>query len=1011
MNAFKIYQSRLHSFLFALIHYSTVLSFFVFCFFDLKAQQVFPSAGTGSYNLTLPPDDYTGVNTFDEIGGGAAGATYISKGPGYTGPFQSHQWWTSALWHTTLGDGTTGEVGFRGDNHSETMYPYPLVFTAVNEGFLIQDNRNANNVSAVNQVNNGPALNHMRVGFIGQNAASTSVDGYGDYHATFRQTYGGDVIKATTASGSPYLFVSRQGNTDMTFYNQGTSNLNAIYTDANVHAISLSTNPGPTTGIIGIFFPPGTTLNGSTVASLAGSVGGMPPFGATFNADIPNAAKFITVAVLPDASQATLTLFAQKAFNFITQTTHTYSFNEATATLTTNFATTTNNVYGSANTGTLQALYRHQWLYSPQATGATNTGLQYPSPRGNMKLINSSTFQTVMPHLGVLPNLGWANTGSKATLNSYITNYAATVAAMPTAADGYNKDQFVELTTNLQLAKQIGNTAAFNTILTQLRARLQDWLRANDADYNRYFAYSPLFNHMSHYPNGFGSSGTFVDGHFAVAYIINAAAILARYDPAFVTNYGPMVETVIRSIANETKDLTDPGANGTVKPWFPYLKYFDPYAGHSWADAKATNQESVSEAIHFATGVLLWGEASAVVTGSNVMKELGALLYITESEAARQYWFDVDNVVNGAPYANAYGHQHMTMVYNWGGNYATFFGTEPEYIHGITYLPTSGASTWLGMKSAAAATEYASIGQNYAGWAGWGQDINPLQATFNATAAIAAFNTNNGLWAPEKYAFTYHWNHTFDSVGVIDPTVKADITGYQVFIKGTCKHYMIYMPPGKGPKTVTFTDGKSFNVPNDTVITYSGCPSLPLTLLSFSARLTHQKTVSLNWETASEVNINRFEIEVSTDAVHWKKISEQPATGLMDQVSAYHSLDNNPSYGINYYRLRSVENDGTLSYSTIQVVNNETQSGLLTIYPNPTEHLINIELKWLDQDVAYIQLSDVLGRVLLTHQSNELAAGINFITLDSASLMSGTYILSITTRSGAVVGDYKLIKN
>lgn len=1010
MNTSKRHLYCVCSFLTGLIGKWVWVFFFLFCFFNLKAQQVKPSGATGSYNLTLPPDDYGGsINTFDEIGGGAAGAGYIAKGPGYTGPFQSHQWWTSALWHTTLGDGTNGEVGYRGDNHSETMYPYPMVVTATSAGFMIQHNPNANNVSGADQVNNGPALIHMRVGFIGQNSPSTSVDGYGDYHATFRQDYGGDVLKATAASGSPYLYISRQGTTDMNFYNQGTSTLNAIYTDANVHAISISANPGPTTGIIGLFFPPGTTLNGATVASLAGSIGSMTP-SANFNADIPNAAKYVTVAVLPDASQATLNLFAQKAFNVITQTTHTYSFSEATATLTTNFATTTNNVYGAANTGTLQALYRHQWLYSPQATGGTNTGLQYPSPRGAMKLINSSTFQTVMPHLGILPNLGWANTGTKAAINAYLNAFAASIGNMPTAADGYNKDQFAELTTNVQIAKQVGNTAAFNTILNQLRLRLQDWLVANDADYNRYFAYSPTFNHMSHYPNGFGSSGTFVDGHFHVGYIINAAAILARYDAAFVTNYGPMVETVIRSIDNETKDMTDPGSNGTVRPWFPYLKYFDPYAGHSWADAKASNQESVSESIHFATGVLLWGEASAVVTGNYAMRDLGALLYITESEAARQYWFDVDNAVNGAPYANAYNHQHLTMLYNWGGNYATFFGTEPEYIHGITYLPATGASTWLGMNTAAASAEYAQIGQNYSGWAGWGQEINALQATFNAANAINAFNTNNGLWSPDKKAFTYHWDHTFDSVGVIDPTVKADITGYQVFKKGICKHYMIYMPPGKGPKTVTFTDGQAFNVPDDTVITYYVCPTLPLTLLSFSARLNGQKSVNLEWSTASEVNINRFELETSTDGETWYKINEQLSSAVTNGGAAYHYTDYRPALGINYYRLHIVENDHTHSYSRMEVVNTVTSSGHWSIYPNPAEDNINIEWTSINEDLAYLQLSDVLGRTLIPNKAVEITAGVNLIPLNISSLTPGTYILQITTKSGAWIGDYKIIK-
>ena len=1010
MNTSKMHLSSVYSFLLDLIGKSVWVFFFVFLLSDLKAQQVFPGGGFGSYNRTIPPDDYIAGNIFDEIGGGTAGASYIAKGPGYTGPFQSHQWWTSALWHTTLGDGTTGEVSYRGDNHSEKMYPYPMVVTATSAGFEIQHNPHANASGAgADQVNNGPALIHMRVGFIGQNSTSTSVDGYGDYHAIFRQDYGGDVIRATAASGSPYLYVSRQGNTDMTFYNQGTSTLNAVYTDANVHAISISANPGPTTGIIGLFFPPGTTLNGATIASLMGSIGSMTP-GANFNADIPNAAKYVTVAVLPDASQATLNLFAQKAFNVITQTTHTYSFSEATATLTTNFATTTTNVYGAANTGTLQALYRHQWLYSPQATGGTNTGLQYPSPRGAMKLINSSTFQTVMPHLGILPNLGWANTGTKAAINAYINNYAATVAAMPTVADGYRKDAFEALTTNLQIAKQVGNNTAFNTILTQLRSRLQDWLVSNDADYNRYFAYSPTFNHMSHYPNGFGSSGTLVDGHFAVAYIVNAAAILARYDPAFVTNYGPMVETVIRSINNETKDMTDPGSNGAVKPWFPYLKYFDPYAGHSWADAKATNQESVSEAIHFATGVLLWGEAAAVVTGDYTMRDLGALLYITESEAARQYWFDVDNAVNGAPYANAYNHQHMTVVYNWGGNYATFFGTEPEFIHGITYLPATGASTWLGTNAAAAATEYGQIGQNYAGWDGWGQEINALQATFSATNAIAAFNTNNGLWAPDKKAFTYHWDHTFDSVGVIDPTVKADITGYQVFKKGICKHYMIYMPPGKGPKTVTFTDGQSFNVPDDTVITYYVCPTLPLTLLSFSAKLTGQKSVHLDWTTASEVNIHRFELEASADGVHWNKINEQLSTAVTHGGAVYHYTDHNPNPGMTYYRLHIIENDNTDSYSKIEVVYIGTSSVQFNIYPNPADDKVNIELVSMDEDVAYLQLSDVLGRTLIPHQASKLMTGVTVIPLDLSSLTPGAYILQVTTKSGALMGDYKIIK-
>jgi hypothetical protein len=440
------------------------------------------------------------------------------------------------------------------------------------------------------------------------------------------------------------------------------------------------------------------------------------------------------------------------------------------------------------------------------------------------------------------------------------------------------------------------------------------------------------------------------------------------------------------------------------------LKYFDPYAGHSWADAKATNQESVSEAIHFATGVLLWGEASSVVTGSTVIRDLGALLYVTETEAARQYWFDVDGAVNGAPYANAYNHRHLTMLYNWGGNYATFFGTEPEYIHGITYLPATGASTWFGMNVAGAGTEYSQIGQNYAGWGGWGQEINALQATFNATNAISAFNANNGLWSPDKKAFTYHWDRTFDSVGVIDPTVQADITGYQVFKKGLCKHYMIYMPPGKGPKTVTFTDGQSFNVPNDTVITYYVCPSLPLTMLSFTASSSDNKSVNLEWKTASEININNFILESSSDGVHWNKIYFQPATGKHSSSSTYRFIDYKPYNGVNYYRLQISENDNSFSYSEIVSVNITNTTMQVSIYPNPTSDNIFIALNASDFDSASIEVYDMLGRTLIQQHNINLQVGENTIPVELVNLSTGTYILHLNTKSGLLMGDYKVVK-
>ncbi|MFM7023187.1 MAG: glycosyl hydrolase [Flavobacteriales bacterium] len=881
----------------------------------LHAQEIFQS-GSGSYNLTLPPDDYIPGNTFDQIGGGAAGASFISKGPNYSGPFQSHQWWTSALWNVNRGDGTDGEITFRGDYHSARMTAEPLIMTAKSYGYELLYRSNANQTSGPNDILNGPWNAGMRIGFTGQNATTTSVDGYGDWHAVFRQEWAGDVLTATASKGCPYLFLKRDGNTDFTVTFPGApATINAKYSDANVDALMYTSSPqgDPLTDqTMALFLPKGCLINGTPVMNLNGTIP------ANFSIDVPNGSSYISVAVMPDKTLASLTLFAQHAFNFITATTHTYAYDESASKLTTSFETTTNNVYGFTNNGTLQALYRHQWLYSPQANGPSNTNIVYFSPRGRMKLLATNKFTTVMDNQGILPNLGWANTGSTAQLKTFIDNFAATVNPMPNAADGYAKDQFSDLITHIQLAEQIDDFAAKNKLLAELKSRLVDWLTApnGEANYNRYFAYSPTFNHMSHYPNGFGSGGTMVDAHFHVGYFIMAAAILARYDQSFVTQYKGMVETVIRSINNYSKDLTDPGANGTISPWFPYLKYFDPYAGFSHAGANGGGQESISESMQFASGVFLWGET---IHDDN-LRDLGALLYITEGEAGRQYWYDVDGEVNGATatngnYCTAYQWRHMCRTNDGGGTHDTYFGGNPVAGVWIDYLPWSAATIWSGTNFAGSAANYADLGLDYPNYpvaAGTGStkpmggEIVPLQAITDPKGAINAFNSyrTSCNWSPNGYAFAYQWMHTFDSCGVyVGAQIHANITSYGIFQKDSCdtwyRHYMMYNPPGDPVRTVKFTDGTCWELPKDTVVTYTllGPDSVgPVTADKHSLCL--GESFQLNFHDFKVCDKDTTVLyQVSTDGTNWNTLHKVASAGDSLTITI-----TPPSTGNFYYR-------------------------------------------------------------------------------------------------------------
>jgi hypothetical protein len=113
---------------------------------------------------------------------------------------------------------------------------------------------------------------------------------------------------------------------------------------------------------------------------------------------------------------------------------------------------------------------------------------------------------------------------------------------------------------------------------------------------------------------------------------------------------------------------------------------------------------------------------------------------------------------------------------------------------------------------------------------------------------------------------------------------------------------------------------------------------LPVTLISFSGKREDSNTNLLTWSTANERNFSYFELQ------HGKNPSQLAAlaniTGKAEGSYKYKHPD--PSPGVNYYRLKMVDNDGTFAYSKIISLTNE---GLSTsIYPNPAGAMVNIDV-------------------------------------------------------------------
>lgn len=173
---------------------------------------------------------------------------------------------------------------------------------------------------------------------------------------------------------------------------------------------------------------------------------------------------------------------------------------------------------------------------------------------------------------------------------------------------------------------------------------------------------------------------------------------------------------------------------------------------------------------------------------------------------------------------------------------------------------------------------------------------------------------------------------------------------------------------------------------------------VPLKLLSFTG--TKNKTASLlNWVTANEVNVDRFEIEVSTDGITYRSIGTVGATGnnsTIDQRYTY--TDYLPANGVNYYRLKQLEKTGQYTYSNVVTV--EFAFGqYLRINPNPVREILNITVGDPAANTVF-SIYGADGRMLYSQPQQNAARSYQ---LPVNNLPAGAYLLKATIKGQQLV--------
>ncbi len=176
----------------------------------------------------------------------------------------------------------------------------------------------------------------------------------------------------------------------------------------------------------------------------------------------------------------------------------------------------------------------------------------------------------------------------------------------------------------------------------------------------------------------------------------------------------------------------------------------------------------------------------------------------------------------------------------------------------------------------------------------------------------------------------------------------------------------------------------------------NGVNPLPIHLLEFKAQSNDNQTVMLKWSTASEQNVSHFEIERSQDGQNFQRILAQDAAGNSNTRKDYAALDNQPLAGMNYYRLKSVDNDGSTSYSLVETVRFEEGVFEITnLYPNPVLRESTLEMTLPQNTLYQIVVYDLRGKQVYLSETQSASAPFVQKRLDFGHLKAGTYILKV----------------
>jgi Peptidase family M1 domain/Secretion system C-terminal sorting domain len=175
-------------------------------------------------------------------------------------------------------------------------------------------------------------------------------------------------------------------------------------------------------------------------------------------------------------------------------------------------------------------------------------------------------------------------------------------------------------------------------------------------------------------------------------------------------------------------------------------------------------------------------------------------------------------------------------------------------------------------------------------------------------------------------------------------------------------------------------------------------PSLALLAdnnINFSGRKSGNDAL-LSWDVNPSFGYFSFELQKSADAAGFKTVAHFKSADYPGKYVFSHT-DTDISYGTTYYRIKLMQQNGSIIYSKIIAIGNADAAGRFTLTPNPVAGN-EVNIKWAGENAVMIdaKIFDVNGKLVKKASRSSISPGNNW-KIPVAGVQAGNYFIEVET--------------